>query len=178
MMPDDVRDRVTSYIQHQGTKSREALVDLVRTSQERYADAVSGAGDQLSARKPAPGEWSLRELTRHVITTEDFVSDLIAAIARGQAPPDRRGGLGMMREDDGRPFSALLDDLRAVNAKMLDTIGALPEPPDVSIKPPHPFFGPLNCLEWAAFQRVHDEDHMQHAGKILVALSQAREPRT
>jgi hypothetical protein len=178
MMPDDVRDRVTSYIQHQGTKSREALIDLVRTSQGRYAGAVSGAGEELSARKPAPEEWSLRELTRHVITTEDFVSDLIAAVARGQQPPERRGGLGMMREDDGRPYSALLDDLQAVNAKMLETIGALPEQPDVSIKPAHPFFGPLNCLEWAAFQRVHDEDHVQHAGKILAALSGAGEPKT
>lgn len=173
MLPDDVRDRVTSYIQHQGTKSRAALIDLVRTSQGRYADAVGDASEQLSARRPAPDEWSLRELTRHVVTTEDFVSDLIAAIARGQKPPDRPGGLGMMREDDGRPFSALLGDLRAVNAKMLETIGALPEQPDVAIKPPHPFFGPLNCLEWAAFQRVHDEDHVQHAGKILAALSQS-----
>lgn len=172
MMPDDVRDRVTSYIQHQGTKSRAALIDLVRTSQERYATAVGGASEELTLRKPSADEWSLRELTRHVVTTEDFVADLIAAVARSEAPPERRGGLGMMREDDGRPFTALLDDLRAVNAKMLATIGALPEPPDVSIKPPHPFFGALNCLEWAAFQRVHDEDHVQHAAKILAALAE------
>jgi hypothetical protein len=28
----------------------------------------------------------------------------------------------------------------------------------------------LNCKEWAAFQRVHDEDHVQHAEKILAAV--------
>ena len=35
----------------------------------------------------------------------------------------------------------------------------------------HPFFGPLNCLEWAGFQRVHDLDHIQHARRIIAAVS-------
>jgi hypothetical protein len=79
--------------------------------------------------------------------------------------------MGTMVEDDGRPFAALLDDLRALDDEMLAAIRDLPAPPDTSITPAHPFFGPLNCLEWAAFQRVHDEDHVQHAGKIIAALS-------
>lgn len=171
MLPQDVRDRVTSYIRHQATKPRDFLVEFVRTSQDRYADAVSGVDEALSQRQPAEGEWSLRELTRHVITTEDFVANVIAATGRGETPPDRSGGLGMMRGDDGRPYSALIDDLRIVNAKMLQAIAALPDPPDTALTPAHPFFGPLNCLEWAAFQRVHDEDHVQHAAKIIAALT-------
>lgn len=170
MLPDDIRERVASYIKHQAAKPREFLLDFVRTSQERYLDTVGNAGEELSTRQPADGEWSLRELLRHVVTTEDFVAEMIAATGRGQAPPPRPGGLGMMRADDGRTYAALIDDLRAVNARMLDTIAALPEPPDTSITPEHPFFGRLNCLEWAAFQRVHDEDHVQHAAKIIAAL--------
>ena len=53
---------------------------------------------------------------------------------------------------------------------MLETILGLPDAPDTSITPPHPFFGDLNCREWAAFQRVHDEDHIQHAAKILAVV--------
>jgi hypothetical protein len=34
----------------------------------------------------------------------------------------------------------------------------------------HPWFGELNCREWAVFQRVHDEDHIRHAGKMVEAI--------
>ena len=170
MVNDDIRARVTSYIQHQGTKSPEALADLVRTSQQRYADLVGGVTDEIAAKKPAEDEWSIRELTRHVVTTERFVTSLIWHIARGQEPPPRPGGLGMTVDDDARPFAGWVAELRDANAKMIETILVLGESPDTSITPAHPFFGPLNCREWAAFQRVHDEDHVQHGGKILAAV--------
>lgn len=170
MLPDDIRERVASYIRHQAAKPRDFLIEFVGTSQKRYLDIASGAGEELSKRQPTEGEWSLRELLRHVVTAEDFVAEMIAATGRGKTPPPRPGGLGMMRDDDGRTYAALIEDLRATNAKMLDTIAALPEQPDTSITPEHPFFGRLNCLEWAAFQRVHDEDHVQHAAKIIAAL--------
>jgi hypothetical protein len=35
---------------------------------------------------------------------------------------------------------------------------------------PHPFFGELTAMQWAVFQRVHDEDHVQHVRKILAAV--------
>ena len=169
VLPDDIRERVTSYIKHQGTKSPEFLVEFVRVSQERYLDTIGGASEELSRRKPAPDEWSLRELTRHVIDAQDSVRQIVATASRGGKPP-ARGGAGMLGEDDGRPFAAMIDELRALDAQMLEAIRDLPAAPDTSITPVHPFFGPLNCLEWAAFQRVHDEDHVQHAAKILAAV--------
>ena len=170
MANDDIRAWVTSYIQHQGTKSPEAIADLVRTSQQRYVDLIGGVSDEVAVKKPAPEEWSIRELTRHVVTTERFVTSLIWHIARGQEPPPRPGGLGMTVDDDARPFAGWVAELRDANAKMIETILVLGESPDTSITPAHPFFGPLNCREWAAFQRVHDEDHVQHGGKILAAV--------
>jgi hypothetical protein len=171
MLTEDVRNRVTSYLQHQGTKSKDALADLVRTSQQRYLDVVSAVSDEIAARKPAEDEWSVRELTRHVVAAQRSVADLIWHTARKQPPPPRPAGLGMTVDDDGRPFAAWVDELRAANEKVLETIIGLPDAPDTSIKPAHPLFGPLNCREWAAFQRVHDEDHVQHAAKILAAVS-------
>jgi hypothetical protein len=167
--PDEVRDRVTSYIQHQGTKSPSAIVDLVRTSQERYLETIGALEDDVADRKPSPDEWSVRELTRHVIDAQEHVSELVRLLALGKQPEDRSGA-GRMVEDDGRPFAQYVDDLRDLNARMLQAIGRLPDAPNLEETAPHPFFGPLNCKEWAAFQRVHDEDHVQHAQKILVAV--------
>jgi hypothetical protein len=170
MLNEDVVERVKSYMRHQGTKSKDALADLVRTSQQRYLDVVSSISDDVAGKKPAAEEWSARELTRHVVTTERFVNALIWHTARAQQPPPRPGGMGMTIDDDDRPFAGWVTELRDVNATMLETILGLPESPDTSITPAHPVFGPLNCREWAAFQRVHDEDHVQHAAKILVAV--------
>lgn len=167
--PDEVRDRVTSYIQHQGTKSPSAIVDLVRTSQERYIETVGAVTDDVAARKPAPEEWSVRELTRHVIDAETHVTDLVRLLALGKQP-EARSGAGRMLEDDGRPFSEFVAALQVINAALLDAIAQLPEAPNLEETAPHPFFGPLNCKEWAAFQRIHDEDHVQHAQKILAAV--------
>jgi len=169
MLTDDVRARVTSYIQHQGTKSKEALADIVRTSQQRYLDVIGGVAT-TSRRRSRRRRVVDRELTRHVATTERFVTALIWHSARGQEPPPRTGGLGMTVEDDSRPFAGWVADLREANEKLLETIAGFRTRANTSIKPAHPFFGPLNCTEWAAFQRVHDEDHVQHAGKILAVV--------
>ena len=66
-------------------------------------------------------------------------------------------------------FRQVLDDLRDANAGLLESVRSLPPEPDREMRLPHPFFGPLTCLEWAGFQRVHDLDHIQHAQKIIAA---------
>ena len=167
--PEEVRDRVTSYIQHQGTKSHEAIIELVRTSQQRFLDVIGGISDDIAAKKPAPDEWSLRELVRHVLDAEESVSLLVHNLSRGMGPPEGRRA-GRMVEDTGQPMAEYVEQLRALNERMLYAIQGMPQDPNIEEKAPHPFFGPLNCKEWAAFQRVHDEDHVQHAQKILAAV--------
>lgn len=168
--PEEVRDRVVSYIQHQGAKSPEALIDLVRTSQQRFLDVISGLSDEVAAKKPAPDEWSVRELTRHVLDAEDSVAILVHNLSRGMGPPEGRNAGRMVADDDG-PFAQYVEQLKALNERMLDAIKGLPKDPNLEEKAAHPFFGMLNCKEWAAFQRVHDEDHVQHAQKILAAVA-------
>ena len=75
-----------------------------------------------------------------------------------------------MVDDTGQPMSDYIAQLRELNAQLLGEINGMPPEPYLEEKVPHPFFGPLNCKEWAAFQRVHDEDHVQHAQKILAAV--------
>jgi hypothetical protein len=173
MVSQDIVERVKSYMRHQATKPHDAILDIVATSQGRYLDVVGGLDDDVAAKKPAPDEWSVRELTRHVIQAQAGVADIVQHASRGQRPPpgDRPRAAGTMMDDDGRPFAAYVAELRDVNARMLEAIRALPDAPDTSLMLPHPFFGDLNCLEWAVFQRVHDEDHVQHAQKILAAVS-------
>jgi hypothetical protein len=170
MLPPEVRDRVVSYMQHQAGKPRDAMIELVRTSQLRYLDVIGALSDEAAAKKPAPDEWSVRELILHVISAEAGVSELVHHLSRGEQPSGERRP-GMTMEDDGRPFASFVDELRRTNQMMLEAIQGLPASPNVTERAKHPFFGDLNCLEWAVFQRVHDEDHVQHAQKILAATA-------
>lgn len=168
--PDEVRDRVTSYIKHQGAKSNDAIIDLVRTSQQRYLDVISNVADDVANRKPADNEWSVRELTRHVISAKEGVAMLVHNLSRGEPPASGRTA-GQLIEDDGSPFAQLVVKVGEVNAQLVEAVTNLPDTPNLEQTANHPFFGPLNCKEWAAFQRVHDEDHVQHAQKILAVVS-------
>jgi len=170
--PDEVRDRVVSYIRHQGSKPPDALIELVKTSQERFLGVVSAVSDEVAERKPAPDEWSLRELIRHVLDAQESVSGLVHNLSRGMQPPGR-GGAGRMVDDTGQQFSEYVEQLRTLNDRMLYAIEGMPADPDLKETAAHPFFGQLNCKEWAAFQRVHDEDHVQHAQKILASIGTA-----
>ncbi|MHB8684581.1 MAG: DinB family protein [Dehalococcoidia bacterium] len=163
MVSEDVRERVVSYIRHQAGKPPEAIAALVADSQGRLIEVVSACDEAAAARSPGPGEWSMGELVRHVLAAERSVTTIVETLARSQtAQGERRAG--SMADD--APYGALLDELRTANERMLAAIRALPADADVVATATHPFFGELNCREWAAFQRVHDEDHIQHARKI------------
>jgi hypothetical protein len=170
MVSEDIRERVVSYMRHQAGKPTGTIIDLVRTSQERFLAQVDGVAEERARAKPAPQEWSLGELTRHVIAAQEGAAHLVGYLARDEAPPRRPGGIGMMLDEDGATLADLVARLRRTNQAMLDTLRDMPQPPATSMTRAHQFFGELNALEWAVFQRVHDEDHVQHAQKILAAV--------
>lgn len=170
MLSADIIQRVGSYIRHQATKSRGAIVDMVAANQTRYLGTISPLTDEAARRTPpGEGEWCVRELTLHVIATQDHVATVIHHASRGEQPPPRDppGGIGMTIPDEGQPFAALVERLRTTNQAMLETIRNVPESPNLEVMAAHPFFGPLDCLQWSVFQRIHDEDHIQHAARII-----------
>jgi hypothetical protein len=167
----------TRFMQELALQPHAAVIESVTGTQETLLSLLDEIAAEDALWKPAPDEWCIRELALHAMFTERLVAKLVACTARSTPPTadDLRGaGIGMMPDDDGRPYAAVLDDIRSANAALLATIANLPDEPDMAFRMPHPFFGPLNCLEWAAFQRVHDTDHIQHAERILAGLARAR----
>ncbi len=175
MVSEDIQQRREQYMRmmhEHGTTPRDQIIESVRETQCKLLDIFSGASETQAARKPADDEWSLHELALHTVFTERLIAKLIQHTARSSTPPagDLEGaGIGMMPQGDSRSYEEVVSDLRHVNEDLLDAVRGLPEEPDREMKLAHPFFGPLNCLEWAGFQRVHDTDHIQHAEKILAA---------
>lgn len=177
MVSEDIQARREAYLaimRDHAAMPHQEIEASVSETQEALLAVLSGASDEEALRKPAPDEWCLRELALHAEFAERLIAKLIHHTARSGTPSaeDFAGaGIGMMPDDDGRSYREILADLRRTNADLLDAVRDLPEEPDRDTKPAHPFFGQLNCLEWAGFQRVHDVDHLQHAQKIIAAYS-------
>lgn len=177
MVSEDIlaaRDRYVAIMHDHGTMLPEAIIASVRETQEELLAIYRSISEEQAQRKPAASEWSMHELALHTVFTERLIAKLIHYIARSSTPPaeDLEGaGIGMMPENDNRSYLQVLEDLRRTNSELLEAVRDLPNAPDTEMKLPHPFFGPLTCLEWAGFQRVHDLDHIQHARKILTTVS-------
>jgi len=169
----DARERYLEIMHGHGPLSSAAIVESVSETQQLLLEIFSSVSEEQARRAPAAGEWGMRELALHAAFTERLMAKLIHHLARGEAPSaeDLVGaGIGMMPPDDGRTYAEALAELQRMNTAVLDAVRELPVDPNLEMKLPHPFFGPLNCREWAGFQRVHDLDHIQHARKILASV--------
>jgi hypothetical protein len=176
MVSEDIQGRREEYVQlmrDHATKSPAEIIASVSETQQELFDVFSSVDEARALVQPAPDEWSLRDLALHAVFTERLIGKLIHHTARGAVPPaeDLEGaGIGMMPKDDARSYTEILSDLARMNVRLLDAVRDLPQQPDTQMLVPHPFFGRLNCLEWAGFQRVHDLDHIQHARKIIATI--------
>ena len=163
------RARVSAYLLTQAEKyTWLELWPRVVQGRLEFLDAIRGVGEEQANFRPAPGDWTIREVAQHVLTSSQGVAGLIAALVAGDP------GLDVKRADPARELaSASLADL--YRELLRDSIAfsniATRFPDDVSLEPTasHPFFGALHCRAWFLFQRVHDQDHARHVGSIKQA---------
>jgi len=169
MVTEDARERLVSYLAHQASKEVPVLVDLIEEQRARLLGLLDGVSEAQAAWRPAPDEWSITDVLRHVIAAEEGVAGIVDSLARG-AVPDGLRALGSQIADEGQPLAALVERLRAARAGLLAEVRGWPAPPDLAATFEHPFFGPLNCKGWVAFQRLHDADHIGQIEQLKAAV--------
>jgi hypothetical protein len=171
MVSESERELVLSYVRHQSAKPPHELAAIVREGNTAFLRLVESLDDETARRAPADGEWSIRQLVLHVITTQESMAQTIANISRGRFPPlPRGGGPGFVPPDDGRPYASLVRHLGQASSAMCAAIDGVPAQPDTSMRVEHPWFGPFDWSGWAVLQRVHDQDHVKHASEILATI--------
>ena len=165
-VPDDVKERVLSYIAHQSEKQPEGIAGVVEQGHDQLVDLLEGLSDEQAAFKASAEDWSVLEVLRHVVGSKRGVARRCSVLARGEAsasfePADEVGSFPSLSE-----ARAALD---AGHRELLASVRAPTPDANVDVTFDHPFFGPLNCREWAVFQRVHDGDHAGQIEKIKAA---------
>ena len=174
-LPSEARERVTGYIKHNAGKSSEAILDLVQHGHQQMMDMIDGLSEAQATFKPGPDDWSVLDTMQHVVAAKKGVARMCEALARGEKP----GGIGGEGEDQqkqdgvtGREYATLAEAAEAAVAaqeELAASVNGLSEASNTEETHDHFLFGPLNCREWAVFQRVHDGDHGGQIEKIKAA---------
>ena len=165
-VPDDVRDRVLSYVNHQAAKEPAAIAGVVQQGQDRLLGLLEGLSEEQSAFKASAEDWSVLEVLRHVVDSKRGVARRCAVLARGEA------STSFEPADEIAAFATLPEARAALDSghqELLRFLSTLSPETNVESTDDHPFFGPLNCRQWAAFQRVHDGDHADQIEQIKAA---------
>ena len=172
----EMADRIRSYIQHNATKSPEALHDLVRKGHEQVLGLIEGLSPEQVAFKASADDWSVLETLRHIVAAKRGVARVCVRLAAGETPGGV-GGEGQAQQQDGvmgDEYATLVEARAAMGAAHRDLLAFVDSlassQPNLEARFNHFIFGDLNCREWAAFQRVHDGDHSGQIEQIKAAL--------
>ena len=168
----EIRERVVAYVKHNAAKDPQAIRDVVQKGHDRLAALLDGMTEEQARWKPDADTWSVLEVLRHVVASKRGTARLCAMLARG----DARDGAAVLGEQ-GAELPSLAQaraELEQSHRALLDFVATISPETDLEATFDHPWFGPHNCREWAAFQRVHDGDH---AGQIEQITSAAGYPQ-
>ena len=162
----ELRDRISSYIAHQAGKDPEAIKNLLQKGHDQLLSLIDGLSEDQALFKPGPDEWSALDVLRHVVGSRRGVARRCSVLARGEA------SASFEPADEVAAFASLSEARGALDAghqELLSSVRALTPDANVDVTFDHPFFGPLNCREWAVFQRLHEGDHAGQIEQIKAA---------
>ncbi len=159
----EASDRIRSYLKHQAGKSPQAIRGLVEKGHAQLLDRIDGLSEEQATFKPEPDVWSVVEVLQHAAPAKRWVADLCVTLARGATPEGGGGHTTYASLAEARSA------LEAAHMELLAFVDGLSPDVNVEARYEHFVFGPLNCLEWSAFQRVHDGDHAGQIDQIRAA---------
>jgi hypothetical protein len=141
------------------------MLDLFRRGPDILDEAIAGVSEEESLFVPAPGKWTIRQITRHVADTEIvlgvWMRQMIAEKRPLMATWDQDAWAAGLAYNECDPFDSaakfriLRDDMSAILATL---------PPEAFERVGlHPVRGAATLGEWVTRLGAHIE---KHAGQI------------
>ena len=166
------RRQLTSFVQEHSAEGNDALLELISGGHKHLVGSVKDFSVNQASWKPAPEEWSALEAMSHILEVKQGVTKTCLALAQGRPPEPAEEALvaqWLSKGYSGDPLSspeAAIEAAVAGHAGMAAFVESISEFTDVKKCHSHPLVGPMNCREWAVFQRAHDADHGEQIEKI------------
>jgi FMN phosphatase YigB (HAD superfamily) len=151
-------------------KSTDSVLGILSATPAALNGLFRGLDSCTWVRKPAPGDWSLTELTCHMRDTEREIHHMQIGLFREQVEPfiprPDTGVWASQRDyQHENGLSALMEfnEARRATLALLNKI----EKPDWLRRARHAIFGPTDFLEVVSFIADHDRMHIHQAWSAL-----------
>jgi hypothetical protein len=152
-------------------EDRSALLDRFRIGYAAVEDALGGIADSELDRRPAPGEWTAREVVHHLADSEATAYVRLRRLVAEDQPQiqgyDEPEYARRLHYD--RPIESSLAVLGAVRRASLELLEAL-EPPEWDRAGTHSESGRYSVDDWLRIYASHCDDH---AAQIRAARGRA-----
>jgi hypothetical protein len=185
------QEAALAYARRRGTEAPVAAIAerLRRTFGELDAllDTVS---EELAARSPAAGGWSVREVVDHLVVSHRRATAELRELLAGRVPADGPIPAGLQSAaPDATPWPELADELARVHADFLQAIETASDAtslearapvvmvvkcarPDGSLEPVHW----VESFDWKAVAilfRMHAHEHLAQIRRVLASFDAA-----
>ncbi len=171
-----MQDRITrgkAWIADVKSESPEQLSARMRESATRFLAELEGLSDADVHYTPGEGQWCVREVCLHVDHAVTRTAVLVPTLASGTSPQGIKAVPGELSADPG-DFSKVVESLKSVFKRAEEAASSLSDTPNLTLTFDHPFFGPLNCREWMAFNVMHLNVHVNQVKRVKDALKQSK----
>jgi len=173
------------------SREKQELLESLESGRETLLIALEGLSEDLAARVPEPGRWSVRDCVEHLFLVEDYLFEQVTSSKPSDAPVGSRARENSIRKRGAdrssrieapqvaRPtgrFPTLAEALDAFLARRTRTIHyvqALTEDPCTRTAH-HPLIGPANCYEILLIIAIHPHRHAQQIREIRGVVSATR----
>ena len=183
--PEQVKAR--EYLDDKGTRLTAAKVhERVAAGFAALEGFLDGVTEAEVCVRALPGEWSIQEVTDHLVETHRPSLEELHDLLAGRRPPGEPIPAGLQSRDPlARPWPGLLGELKRLQAEVVGALGAAPDRLTsarapvvmvINVKEADGSETPLHWIEeldWKAYAivfRLHVLDHLNQAKKVLKAI--------
>ena len=146
-----------------GVEAAPELLERLRLTPKRLADAVSGLPPEVLTRKP-DGKWSIQENAGHLFDLEalwDQRLDDYDAGATELHPADLENRKTHAAGHNDRAISEILADFSAIRSRIVDRLARM-TPADLARTALHPRLRqPMSVTDLCFFVAEHDDHHLK-----------------
>lgn len=161
------------------TYEREEMLDSLKNGRQALIDSLSGVSEELAARNPGTGRWSILQIVDHVAVVEDYLFGQILSASTSDSPMRNESREARIRErarDRSRHIAAPKEGLPcgqyAAAAEALAHFAASRERTIEFVRDcqgdlraritTHPVItGPVNCYEMLLMMAAHPFRHAE-----------------
>jgi hypothetical protein len=181
------RAAAVDYLRRKGTDAPTSrLLAGLRSTFQRFEQAIDAVPDAIRAKKPQPDAWSVHEIVDHLVETHRRAVGELQDLCAGISPA---GGPIPARLTSSDPFArswpALVTELQGIHSSVLTLANTAGDAAPLSARAPFVMVvkvdgssGPdvlewIELLDWKAYAqalRVHTHEHSLQVERTVAAL--------